>query len=553
MLVRKASILIVLVFVGAVAAGGASGPPSALTWASATPAAGADLTIRTVSNPPVSIRRGGDFRSSVAVANVGTRTAGRSSLRMYVSRDARWSRNDIPLTAIDAVARLGAGGAARRTVVVRIPATVPLGRWYLIACADFARAVRERNEANNCRRSGRRVAVVGRPGGLPVLTPVDGGPDYYRRFGNGLPTTRSYFPIAVWFESVVEQSDVTMDKNAGLNTYVVLTSNSNLALLRANGMKAFLQEDEWRSSTEPGTETAGWVVSDEIDMQRSPGDGFAELDRIRRGLPADGRARWTNYGKGVAFWLDDPDAARYVNQFQDIVSSDVYWFTDNNVCDVSEGGALLAGRAKALTEAECHRAANYGAQVRRVRGLVRPRGSKPVWAFVELGHPFAEDWWPTITPQQVRAAVWHSIIAGARGITYFNHSFAGSCTTQHILRDPCYAGVRAMVTSVNRQIRTLAPVLNGPVLTAGFRVSGSTRAMAKWSGGHFYVFAGSAQNAESIGSFAIPCVGKATATVVGEGRAIPVEGGAFSDTFADGNAVHIYRIDGGSTCGLRNG
>jgi hypothetical protein len=387
----------------------------------------------------------------------------------------------------------------------------------------------------------------------PRLAPVDAGPAYYGRFANGLSTASSFFPIAVWFESVVKRSDIDRDKATGINTYVVLTRDSNLSLVRAGGMKAFLQEDEWRRSTSPSSESAGWVLSDEIDMQMSAPAGFAELGRIRRGLRADGRARWTNFGKGVVFWLDRPDAARFVNEFQDIISTDIYWFTDNNVCDVSEGGALFTGGRRALTDAECHRASNYGAQVRRVRALVRPRGAKPVWAFVELGHPSTQDGWPTITPQQVRAAVWHSIIAGARGITYFNHSFGGRCTTQHILRDPCYAGIRAMVTSVNRQIRTLAPVLNAPVLTTGFRASRSTKAMAKWFGGHFYVFAGAANNAAATGSFAIPCVGNATARVVGEKRAIPVRGGAFSDTFADGDAVHIYRIDGGSTCGLRTG
>ena len=63
-------------------------------------------------------------------------------------------------------------------------------------------------------------------------------------------------------------------------------------------------------------------------------------------------------------------------------------------------------------------------------------------AFVELGHPFTEEDWPSITPAQARAAVWSSIIHGAQGIIYFNHSFGGPCQTQHILRDPCYAGMR---------------------------------------------------------------------------------------------------------------
>ena len=72
----------------------------------------------------------------------------------------------------------------------------------------------------------------------------------------------------------------------------------------------------------------------------------------------------------------------------------------------------------------------------------------------------------------------------------------------------------------------------------------------KWKRGHFYVFAGSAEIVSSTGSFS-PCVGNATAAVIGENRRIPVRRGSFSDSFADGNAVHIYRIDGGSACGLK--
>ena len=69
------------------------------------------------------------------------------------------------------------------------------------------------------------------------------------------------------------------------------------------------------------------------------------------------------------------------------------------------------------------------------------------------------------------------------------------------------------------------------------------KAVAKWDGTSFYVLAGSAEMAASMGSFSLPCVGNATATVLGEGRSVPVIDGAWSDAFADGNAVHIYRID----------
>ena len=100
----------------------------------------------------------------------------------------------------------------------------------------------------------------------------------------------------------------------------------------------------------------------------------------------------------------------------------------------------------------------------QLRSLIKPAFSKPVWAFVEVGHPFTENDAPTITGPEIRAAVWSSLIHGARGIIYFNHSFGGTCPTQHILRDPCGDEVKPWVTAVNRQIAGLAPVLNAPFL-----------------------------------------------------------------------------------------
>ena len=228
-------------------------------------------------------------------------------------------------------------------------------------------------------------------------------------------------------------------------------------------MQVIAQQDEWRGrETEPGAEAmAGWELADEIDMLGSPESGYSTLNQIRAMLPADGRLRYNNYGKGVTFWLSDQQAARYVNEFQDVLSADNYWFTDENICAGTEGGQIVAGGAD-LSPADCHRAANYGATVRRVRGLVSPAGSKPVWAFVELGHPFSEAHYPTIKPAQVRAAVWQSLIAGARGIIYFNHSFGGPDQTQHILRDGLDAGspyspIRSAVRATNRQIQRARP------------------------------------------------------------------------------------------------
>ena len=143
-----------------------------------------------------------------------------------------------------------------------------------------------------------------------------------------------------------------------------------------------------------------------------------------------------------------------------------------------------------------------------------------------------------------------SIINGARGIMYFNHSFAGSCTSHHVLREPCAAPVRAAVTEVNAHVKGLAPVLNAPTVEGLVTTSSKVETMTKYSGGKFYVFSGPTTNAAQTAVLKAECVGNATATVLHENRTVPVVNGVITDTFANGTTNHIYRIDGGSTCGL---
>ena len=131
--------------------------------------------------------------------------------------------------------------------------------------------------------------------------------NYYSQFSNSLPSDPNYFPLGVWFESVVSQADVDLDKDAGLNLYVVLTANSNLSLVQRNGMRAILQQSEWRTNQTAinSPAVAGWALFDEIDMQQGPGRGYTTLNNILAQLPNDGRMRYNNYGKGVMFWETD--------------------------------------------------------------------------------------------------------------------------------------------------------------------------------------------------------------------------------------------------------
>ena len=200
----------------------------------------------------------------------------------------------------------------------------------------------------------------------------------------------------------------------------------------------------------------------------------------------------------------------------------------------------------------------YGQTVDRLRQLDAIDGKRqPIWNFVEVGWPWGET--PGTggldkpTPAEIRGAVWHSLIAGARGIIYFQHSFTGSCQSHHALRETgssCYGAVIDGVRSVDAQIKSLAPVLNAPTVSSGTSSSSNIRTMTKWQGGNFYVFAG-ARATGTNATFSIPCVGNATATrIAGESGSVAVTNGTFVDNFADTNAIHIYRIDGGSRCGL---
>jgi hypothetical protein len=389
---------------------------------------------------------------------------------------------------------------------------------------------------------------------------VDGGPSYYARFKASLPSNASYFPIAAWLRRADTQATLQQYKDFGMNVFVGVEDpeGAHEALIAANGMRAVIQSDERTRFNHIGSETAGWLLNDEVDMCCGPpgfagGNGYDMLHSILDELPRDGRFRFNNYGKGVLLSESDVDAARFINgrngpnSYQQVVSTDLYWFTDPNERTNPRSGV----------------GSSYGDDVRKVRRLDAMDGKRmPVWQTVELGWPFTEGasaGGRRIVPDEIRSAVWHSIIAGARGINYFDHNF-GPGTPESTILGQGYADNRAMAKSVNAQIKALAPVLNSSFVTSGQSVTdtinGNVRYMVKWSGGKFYLFAG-ADRSGGTATFSIPCVGNATAVRLApsnlpeEATTIQVAKGSFTDSFADKNSIHIYRIDGGSRCGLR--
>jgi hypothetical protein len=393
-------------------------------------------------------------------------------------------------------------------------------------------------------QAGSGAAAGGLPGRVTLREP-DG------TYPNGLPNDPAFFPLGVWLETVIDPAQVRQDRSFGLNLYVGLAHDdvADLDAIEAGGMHLLVQTDEWAGDPRAGHPAVdGWVVYDEADlMYRAGSDDWSEEPGWNTCVPAQddggrcgytvmryyndrvppGALRYANYGLDVLYFESDAEAEVFINgDLQDVVSADDYAFTRPDVAPTDRRGAF------------------YGRTVQRIRTLDGTDGVRqPVWSFVEVGHPFEDDAAPTITAAEARSAVWHSIIAGARGIVFFNHSFGGTCRTFSVLRAGCDPEMTPAVSELNAQITELAPVLNAPFADGYVGVDGPVEAMAKLGpDGAWYVFAGATTLGAAGGDASFSIAAGSEVEVLYEDRQLALHDGRFVDTFSDGNAVHVYRV-----------
>ena len=111
---------------------------------------GPDLTVKTLS-APATVQAGVPFTISDSVQNGGGESADPSTIRFFLSADAKISGTDI-LLGSRAVPVLDGKKTNGGTTSVTIPPGTAVRSWYLLAEADSLDVVSESNEKNNVRK-----------------------------------------------------------------------------------------------------------------------------------------------------------------------------------------------------------------------------------------------------------------------------------------------------------------------------------------------------------------------------------------------------------------
>lgn len=118
-----------------------------------------DLVVSSITNPPSTAHAASSFSVTDTTGNSGDNTAGASTTQYRLSIDATITSSDT-LIGTRSVGTLKKNSSSSGSVTVTIPSTLPLGNYYLGACADGPSVVTESNETNNCRASTTTVNVI---------------------------------------------------------------------------------------------------------------------------------------------------------------------------------------------------------------------------------------------------------------------------------------------------------------------------------------------------------------------------------------------------------
>ena len=457
-------------------------------------------------------------------------------------------------------------------------------------------------------------------GGLPpgvTLQQIDGGSNYYADNGfanaaNAGWDSPSFFPIGVWDEALGSQSQANIWNALGWNT-AFYNGGITASLLYPTNPIYFIDDVQGGDTLSLSAPSGTLLGIETYDEPTSYANGVSTPLSTMPNATQNARFWWVNntwdfieYGPptGTPAPSTQPTFLNSLvttpsgsTRHIDIQSADIYWFSGvepgNQYGGTPYQGGLLYGLggsigSPGMTVDQTARAAHYGDMVDRLRAYQTGSYPAPIFQLVETGQPnnfspssgTAAEYY--ITPPQLNAAVWSSIIHGARGIIYFDHTFDPANVSDGNIYSSYYTTIQSSLTnwgplggpnetiSIYNQVaatdafvKQMAPVINSPFAIGYATVSPSGwtygqanttltgfDVMAKYYNGQFYIFAQprySQTLTNQTATFTLADTNATSVTVVNENRSIPVSGGVFTDTFADGNTIHIYEVNDGAS------
>lgn len=436
------------------------------------------------------------------------------------------------------------------------------------------------------------------PAGV-TLQDIDGGPTYYADNGftyaaNAGWDDPSFFPISMFLEKYSNAADAAKWTELGVNTAIAIQGDADLSLMDSNGVFLILQASEWLvdggnnlfHATLLNT-CVGLSAADEPGTYEEAFGALADMPNAQQ----DGRFWYENYthnaitfGNVAGIPMEDiyeelietPNATfRHI----DLLGMDLYWFSgvfDDGV--PSQGGAAY-NLGRSMTASELARGCRYGDMVRFIRNG-NPNNGNPAWAgphptgvYIEPAAPYDDNNLESevIRPAQINAAVWATIIAGARIIKYFTLNDPGAFNGGGFIEGSSWETPLSgesvsnydQVIATNALVTQLAPVINSPfandyvsvspapVVLSSSQADAGFDVMAKYynrgpsADNKFYIFAQprySATTTNQTAEFTVAGGYSGTVTVINESRTLTCTNGVFEDTFADGLTVHIYKM-----------
>ena len=384
------------------------------------------------------------------------------------------------------------------------------------------------------------------PGGVS-LQQIDGGQNYFSKWSNGFPSSTSFIPIGVFPSQSVPSSLAaeninffTPMRNEQAGTWCPVLSNPNGNDMNGvNATNGFYAGGSFYGSW--GNRAAFNVFGDELD-----GSANNWFDCLPSNITSHNQAGSWGGLTAAAFEAaeaasrsDDPSRPTYIQTTVTFMDGGAnYFYSTADKQAICADADIFSFDIYPLVLRGGHVWDMFD-QINEARGYCQD--NRPILGFTEMDHMNGGNIYPL--PQQTTAEVWNAIIAGARGVEYFDQyttiddqTYTGS---GHYVAGAMYSAIK----STNSEILSLAPVINAPFANGYVSSSGSMSVMAKYYNSHFYIFAIPHASGSQHISFTLAGSPNTTVSVMNEGRSIPVTNGVFSDTFTDENTVHIYEVN----------